>query len=643
MDSLSKMPDSPPAVSPLEGEPDKGKRVSRRQLINKLNYLNFQDRPIIVNLTHAKYGSTLSLQARPLPCANDDRLDCVWSEVPDLELVLKAYRFKNFLVAEGRRILLVDAQVIGMSESGFSLLLPDVCCEVGARKIKRHLCKGIGALLTQNGAEFRGVLRDFTPVSFRVELSSSPSRAFHWIDDASPVHLHFASGQETVFSGECRIVRQGRDGTSASFVLEPLHHRIHRFKPKEHRSARHELVPSPHVAFVHPLTGRQTSLKVVDLSGSGFSVEEGEENSVLLPGMILPKLELCFADSFRIACTGQVVYRNAVGKENGNGSVRCGLALLDMEPADHTRFVGLLNQAADGNSYLCTRVDMDALWRFFFESGFIAPQKYAAFQENKEEIKRTYERLYTQQPGIARHFIYQEKGKILGHMAMIRACENAWMIHHHAAGRAESLKAGLAVLHQISQYVNDFHQLRSAHLDFVFCYYRPDNRFPQRVFGEFAKSLGNPRGCSLDTFAYFHYRGPRTDGQALPRPWELKEAHPLDLEELKGFYAGRSAGLMLDAFDLGAGQGDVARHYAEQGFKKESHLYSLKKDGGTKAFIMANVTDVGLNMSNLTNCITVLVLDDDLPQAMLTMALSSVAARYGRGGVPVLLYPVSYA
>jgi hypothetical protein len=78
---------------------------------------------------------------------------------------------------------------------------------------------------------------------------------------------------------------------------------------------------------------------------------------------------------------------------------------------------------------------MDALWNFFFDTGFIYPEKYAFFQANKEAIKKTYERLYSQSPHVARHFICQEKGAILGHMAMVRFYENSWLIHHHAATR----------------------------------------------------------------------------------------------------------------------------------------------------------------------------------------------------------------
>ena len=644
MDSLKKIPHSL-SISSRGEDTESGKSVSRQQLINRLNFLNFQDRTVVVNLKHATFDNTISLQAKPLPCTGA-RLDCVWAEHVDIERILGAYRFTNLLVADGKKILLVEAEVTGLDNRGITLLLPEHSREICSRKARRHLCKGIEAHLIQNGAEFRGSLCDFTAVSFRIELTSAPPGTFRWIDAELPVHLRFLDDQEILFSGECRITRQRTDDTSGTFVLEPVHHQVHRFKPKEHRSLRRQLVPSPHLDFVHPLTKKPLSLGIIDLSGSGFSVEERAEDSVLLPGMILPRARISVADGFTLGCSAQVVYRRGGAGENGRAQVRCGLALLDMDPADHLRLVALLNQAADGNSYICNRVDMDALWKFFFESGFVSPEKYAWFQEGKEEIKRTFDRLYSRQSGIARHFTYQDGGEILGHMAMVRMYENAWLIHHHAASKSGSLKAGLIVLDQISRYVNDLHHLRSAHLDYVFCYYRPDNHFPNRMFGEFARGLDNPRGCSLDTFAYFHQPRSRKEEPVLAPPWDLADADPFDLEELRGFYGLQSGGLMLDAFAPrtgGDGADGLARLYLEQGFKSESHLFALKKEGVLQAVLLANISDVGLNMSNLTNCTTVMVLDETLPRPILRMALAEVAARYDGGGMPVLLYPVSYA
>jgi hypothetical protein len=624
---------------------EQGGRVRKKQLINRLNFLNFQDLPILINLKHKKYDTVISVKAMPQPCAGD-RLECVWAEPAVLGNKLDSYDVHNFFLFDGRKIVMVESIVLSVNEKGISFLLPENSYETGIRKLKRHPCEGVHVGLVQNGARFQGVLRDFTPVSFCVEVTAELPVTTRWIDPQASVYLSFSDGPQAIFSGECRIIRENRDREVINYVLEPLQQQIRRFRPREYRSTRQMLNPSPHIVFTHPLIKSQVSLKVIDLSGSGFSVEEDEGTSLLLPGMILQELDLCFADGFRISCTAQIVYRNICGGDNDCNSVKCGLAVLDMEISDQVRLMGLLHQAADRNSYLCSTVDMDALWNFFFETGFIYPEKYAFFQGDKEEMKRTYERLYSSNPEIARHFIYQDKGAILGHMAMVRLYDNSWLIHHHAACKSGSDKAGLIVLNRISRFVNDIQHLRSAHLDYVFCYFRPENKFPNRVFGEFARQLNEPYGCSLDTFAYFHYR-PAADKEMLPSGiWGLAAASPDDLEELAGFYGHASGGLMLDAFALRAGSDaddELTGKYRELGFRKKRQTLALTEKGKLKAVIVAGLTDIGLNMSNLTSCVTVMVLDDQLPRGILDRAISSVAGEYGQNGMPVLIYPFSYA
>ena len=122
--------------------------------------------------------------------------------------------------------------------------------------------------------------------------------------------------------------------TKVRDVLSDFSQEIQRFKHKDFRSDRQTLHPSPNVVFRHPIIKKMFDLKVVDLSGSGFSVEEDEKNAVLLTGMILPELELSFANSFRIKCRAQVVYRKVMeGKDDK--WIKCGLALLDMDIGDH--------------------------------------------------------------------------------------------------------------------------------------------------------------------------------------------------------------------------------------------------------------------------------------------------------------------
>ena len=645
MDNLNKISNLiPPHI--LDYDPGKGKSVSKRHLINKLNFLNFQDDFLLVNFKHKKYGNIASLTARPLPCSGD-RLDCAWAEPIDIMRILQAYTLHNLLVADGQKLLLVKPEILEMSDKGIEFLLPESCSEVGTRKMKRHSCAGADVQIVQNGVLLSGSIQDFTPVALRVEVKAASPQMVRWINLDFPVNLNIYAGQEILYSGSCKIIRHAGDNGSRTLVLEPVHYQMRRFSPKKYRSTRQELVPLPNIVFTHPFCGKTVSLKVVDLSGTGFAVEEEETDSMLLPGMIIPELELSFASSYRVKCQAQVVYRHVRTDEGAEGVVRCGLAVLDMDIDSHIKLLSILHQAANRNSYICSDVDLDDLWNFFFESGFIYPEKYAYFQANKDEIKKTYERLYTQSPHIARHFICQEKGAILGHMAMVRFYDNSWLIHHHAATKTEHTKAGLTVLNQIGRFINDSHNLYSAHMQYVFCYYRPDNKFPDRIFGGMGRRLKDPSRCSLDTFAYFHFRRPFPGGSGLPLLWELAETRAEDLQELESFYRQESGGLMLDALDLGQGmtdRGELSREYRKLGFKRESHLFSLKKNHNLKAVIIVNVSDIGLNMSNLTNAMKVIVLDnDDLPKEVLLAALTQAAASYDENEVPVMVYPVNYA
>jgi hypothetical protein len=625
---------------------EEGKPVNKDQLVNKINYINFRDDTLLINLKHRNYHKTRTLFARPQPCLGD-LLDCLWPEEEDMLQVLKFYEFKNILIPDGQKLIMVEPEVIRTDKETISLLLPENGYEISSRTTMRHPCTNITAQLIQSSSLFSGTLLDFNASSFKIKLKTVPPQTFNWINPESPVNLILSDAGETYYTGECKIIRKTTGQDTGTYILKPLKREIQRFKHKEFRSHRYELTPSPNIIFRHPFTKKIFDLKAIDLSGSGFSVEEGEHNAVLLPGLILPKLELSFANSFRFQCRAQVVYQKLWDTDKGGRRIKCGLALLDMDIQDHVKLVALLDQAKDRNSYICNDVNLDELWDFFFDTGFIYPDKYAFIQKNKAKIRKTYEQLYSNNPHIARHFIYQDKGRILGHMAMIRFYENTWLIQHHAARKSSRNKAGLVVLDQIGRMLNDSNRLYSLHMDYVICYYRSSNKFPSRIFGGATKSINDPKECSIDRFAYYHYQDTARRLTALPKSWEFSATRSEDLQELEDFYEYSSGGLMVEALDLKADKFDcdsLAAQYRRVGLTRERHFYSLKKNGNLKAIITAVLSDVGLNLSDLTNCIKVFVLDPkELTSDILNTIFSLLSKRFQRKEMAILLYPATYA
>jgi len=615
------------------------RKVRRERLINKINYVNFQDGSVLVVFKHKKYSKTQYVLATPRPCVGQE-LAGVWRQGNQRPSLCHSHRFDHILIPDGTSLLRVDTDLLRLDDEGFAVRLPEYCLEISSRKVARHPCKGITAHLVQNSTVFAGELLDFNAVSFRVRVHAIPPQTFQWLNRDADLSVIFTDGSQTLYTGDCRILSQSGGQNSRDYVLEPIHAAIQRFKPKQYRSHRHRVVPSPDIVFQHPFTGKVVTLKVIDLSGSGFSVEEDAHTAVLLPGLMLPEVELSFANSLRFRCRAQVIYRHCDDADVQR--IRCGIAILDMDIARHVQLVALLQQAENRHSYICNKVDLDALWDFFFETGFIYPHKYEFIQKNKEKIKSTYEKLYAHNPNIARHFVYQDKSRILAHMAMVRFYENTWLIHHHAARNSESSRAGLMVLKQIGSFGNDSHRLYSIHMDYLMCYYRPDNKFPRRVFGGAVRSIKDIQACSENTFGYFHFR-PENGDAKLESGWELAEARDEDLSELRLFYEAESGGLMLQGLNLEPGNTQemtLNEEYRKLGFRRDRRIFALKCSGDLRAVILSDVSDIGLNLSDLTNCIKLLVLDPrGLTRTVLQACFGQLIRLAGYKEMPVMVYP----
>jgi len=619
---------------------ESAKKLGQDALTNTVNHIHFTGGFVRVLLHHPDYKESLLLNAIPQPSIGKTIL-CQWESKTFSGLEAEGVEFKYLIIDDGRSMIMVPAILKEINGDFFVLEVPEESYALGQRQAKRYVCTEVRAELIQNAFHAEGHLLDFSPVGFRVRVRPDPSCSFHWFNTEDTSVVHLRRDNKILFSGPCRMVRQRGKSAEKEIVFAPLNGEIRRFKKKHIRNVRQKLAPAPSLSFLHPFLGKRVQFEVHDISTSGVSVQEEADERVLLPGMIIPEATLGFAGFLKIRCSAQVIYCKPC---EGNG-VRCGLAILDMDIHAYSNLTHILTSAMDPHAYVSTEVDMDALWEFFFDTGFIYPKKYRLIQPQRSQFKETYERLYRDNPGIARHFTYQKNGRIFGHISMVRAYERAWMIHHHAAKAMENKRTGFMVLKQIMHYLNDMHRLPSAFMDYTICYFRPENKFPDRVFGGFAREYNTPRGCSLDLFAYLPYTR-LSLGTKLPDPWSLSLSSERDLWEFEHFYTGHSGGLLLDA--MGLRHTDPTEHpveelYRDLGLKRTWRTYSLKSNGKLHALLVVNHSDLGFNLSELLNGIKVLIANQKaLPWSVLSTAISQLAGEFEMERVPVLFYPVSY-
>jgi len=620
----------------------KSVHVGSRRVINTLNYLCFSDRTVFVNFRHPRFpNGTLSLKAVPRSC-KENRFECVWQDRGRVPEKLGDYEFMHVFINDGRGLIVLRPVIEHVDTSSIRMDLTEIrCCEILCRSQERFESVGIEAEFLQNGLSFRGRLIDFSVLSFRVILREEDCSFKHMNRQATGV-LMLRDESRIIYSGECRILRESVERARGDFVFEPIQTSIRRFSSKNQRSQRTRLSPSPQIVFRHPLTKTTQILGVDDIAGSGLSVQESADRSLLMPGLMLSEVTLRFATGFTIQCRAQIVYRRCETDEHGETIARCGIAFVGMDSKDQAVLSSILHHAANEEVHACPTVDTDALWKFFFESGFVYPEKSAAILKEKERFKETCRKLYLESPEIARNFMYVHRGEILGHIAMVRFYENTWLFHHHAARGQFVRKAGLVVLSQIARYVNDFYNLPETRLDYVLCYFQPKNRFPMRVFAAFTERVGDLKRCSMDCFRVFTV--PRQFERFGPgNDYVLERTTAADLAELQTYYEQESGGLTLRALDLTPdtmGEDDVSKMYERLGFLRVRHLFSLRRHGELKAVLMVCLSDVGLNMSNLTNCIHAFVLDPaGLSQEQFLNAVAPVTAHFRHDAVSVLLYP----
>ena len=159
--------------------------------------------------------------------------------------------------------------------------------------------------------------------------------------------------------------------------------------------------------------------------------------------------------------------------------------------------------------------------------------------------------------------------------------------------------------------------------------------------------LGNPKWCSVDAFACLGFRfgdGPSVKSDC---GWTLDVATAEDVSELVSFYECSSGGLAMKALDIEQETTEtntIDGEFAKLGLKREKALFSLKKGASLKAVLLAVVSDIGLNMSGLTNCVHLLVTDpEELTTDVLYRHLDLLSPHYSESEIPILMYPASFA
>jgi hypothetical protein len=133
----------------------------------------------------------------------------------------------------------------------------------------------------------------------------------------------------------------------------------------------------------------------------------------------------------------------------------------------------------------------------------------------------------------------------------------------------------------------------------------------------------------------------------MPDGWLMTECKAMDIWEMERFYRHTSGGLLLDAMGIKNGKmvdDELESQFNNLGFKRKCDSYSLSFQGQLYAVIIVEQSMPALNLSELTNCIKVVITKPELlTWDVLSRAVSRLAVIYNHHEIPVLIYPVEFA
>jgi hypothetical protein len=124
-----------------------------------------------------------------------------------------------------------------------------------------------------------------------------------------------------------------------------------------------------------------------------------------------------------------------------------------------------------------------------------------------------------------------------------------------------------------------------------------------------------------------------------------RSARAIQLLPARIGWGGDGGALDLEPGDIDPSHSsDLSEEFGKLGLKRERQLYALKRKNRLQAVVMVNIADIGLNLSDLTNAITLFVLDQrELTNGMVCEALSDLMKSLGQEQLPVLIYPEAAA
>jgi hypothetical protein len=379
-----------------------------------------------------------------------------------------------------------------------------------------------------------------------------------------------------------------------------------------------------------PFGGTMESRAVVNITTLGLAFQIGRQELFPL-GTILPRVQLRFPDGTALTCKARVRSLSPHGSD-----LKCGVEFETVSSSERGRLADAIVHAGQPDVESITGSSFPKVWDLFSRSGFLYPEKKESLDQFS--VERTLSTLQAATNDVFKGSLFVRDGQPYAHISTIRAYSKTWIIHHLAATASGRQKVSLARLLNLAiiQYLE-----QQPDIEWIRVYYRPENPWPARTLGTFARKVSD---SSLSSHTILHYlRGDAVAAPATAAGLKVVAAEPRHLHEVEAYFVGRRDQIALQAEDLSGpvvGLEEVSRQYAAIGLERRREILVAERNGQTTGFALLEISSPGLNLSELTSCFRVYMTRSD-PQGRraLIAAARERYAQLGRASAVALAEP----
>ncbi|MFN7919128.1 MAG: hypothetical protein U0Q16_03470 [Bryobacteraceae bacterium] len=297
------------------------------------------------------------------------------------------------------------------------------------------------------------------------------------------------------------------------------------------------------------------------------------------------------------------------------------MSALAIPAAPYWLEYGEQTESAYPSVHVARGVTFDEIWQLFRDSGFLYPEKIARLEPVLPEIRRSVRALLDANGHLGATIAVRHGDALDAQVSVLRWPSRTWCVQHLAARplSARALYASAQVTLAMTRYM-----LVRRDVEYVKICFRPDNAWPARVFGDFARQVED--GVT-STLRVFHYLVAPPVLAAVPEEFRVRHASSAaDFEMVERWFADRGRRLEASANEYEAwrgGRAAFAGEYFAAGLERRRETLIAERNGAPAGFALLEMGSPGLNFSELTNAFTVHPLGDDDDAARHALAVAA--------------------